>query len=77
MITIYIGFCYTENSEQMEMEELKGDTEAYQYACKHQLTYPRVSIIEKQSEFVVLEVRDGNIIFPEELQGKEPWKNNE
>lgn len=77
MITIYIGFCYTENSEQMEMEELKGDTEAYQYAGKHYLTYPRVSIIEKLSEFVVLEVRDGNIIFPEEMQGKEPWKNNE
>lgn len=74
MVTIYTGFCYTENGEQMEMEELQGDTEAYQYASKYHLTYPRVSIIEKQSEFVVLEVRDGNIIFPTELQGKEPWK---
>lgn len=71
---IYTGFCYTENNERVEVEKLQSDTEVYQYAGKHQLTYPRVSIIDTQSEFVVLEVRNGNIVFPEELLGKEPWK---
>jgi hypothetical protein len=58
----------------VEIEELTGDVEAYAYAGKHHLTYPRVVITDTASEFVVLEVRNSYIVFPEELQGKEPWK---
>jgi hypothetical protein len=47
------------------------------YFNMHHLTYPRVVIIDRLSEIVVLEIRDGKIIFPEELQGRDPWKDKD
>jgi hypothetical protein len=76
-MVIFTGYCFTEYGEREHQVDLDEESEVFQYASIHQLTYPRVIIIDRLSEIVVLEIRDGKIIFPEELQGKEPWKVND
>ncbi|WP_028778811.1 hypothetical protein [Shimazuella kribbensis] len=57
--------------------DLEDEAEVFNYVGMHHQSYPRVVIIDQQSEIVVLEVHDGMIIFPENLQGKEPWNEKE
>ena len=51
----------TENKHRMWTWRM---SQKYNYVGLQQRTYPRVVIIDKLSEIVVLEVREGVIIFP-------------
>jgi hypothetical protein len=75
-IPIFTGYCFTEDGERMVSVELEDETEVFEYVGVQHQTYPRVVIIDQRSEIVVLEVHDSKIIFPDNLQGKEPWKDN-
>jgi hypothetical protein len=74
---IFTGYCSTEDGQREHQVDLEEEPEVFQYASTHHLTYPRVVIIDRLSEIVVLEIRDGKIIFPEELQGRDPWKDKD
>ncbi|MXQ55471.1 hypothetical protein [Shimazuella alba] len=73
-MVIFTGYCFTEDGEREHQVDLEVESEVFQYANIHRLTYPRVVIIDRLSEIVVLEIRDGKIFFPEEWQGRKPWK---
>jgi hypothetical protein len=70
------GYCFTNEGERMPHVDLEGETEVFQYICLQQNAFPRVMITDSLSDVMVLEIQDCKIVFPEELQGNEPWKDN-